>query len=43
MPKRIPHIEFEVITGKQEVEEYLEMQKRLGRLYLKQFLRILSD
>ena len=42
MPKRIPHIESEVITGKQQAEEYLEMQQRLGRFYLKQFLRILN-
>ena len=43
MPKRNPHIESEVITGKQQAEEYLEMQKRLGRFYLKQFLRILNS
>ncbi len=43
MPRRIPHTETEVITGKETTEEYLEMQKRIGRFYLKRFLRILAD
>jgi len=34
MPKRIPHTDFEVLTGKNTAEEYLEMQKRLGKFDL---------
>jgi ubiquinone/menaquinone biosynthesis C-methylase UbiE len=43
MPKRIPHSESEVITGEQAVREYSEMQSRLGRFYLKQFLSLLKS
>jgi ubiquinone/menaquinone biosynthesis C-methylase UbiE len=43
MPKRISHTESEVITGKQTAEEYLAMQQRLGKFYLKKFLEILDD
>ncbi len=43
MPRRILHTDLEVITGEQTTEEYLEMQKRIGKLYLKRFLRLLAD
>ena len=43
MAKRIPHTDLEVITGEQSVEEYLAMQKKLGRFYLGRFLRILAS
>jgi ubiquinone/menaquinone biosynthesis C-methylase UbiE len=43
MPNRIPHSDLEVITGQQTTEDYLEMQKRLGRFYLGGFLRILAQ
>jgi ubiquinone/menaquinone biosynthesis C-methylase UbiE len=43
MLRRIPHAELEVITGKQTAEEYLAMQRRLGKFYLKKFLEILRD
>jgi predicted O-methyltransferase YrrM len=39
MPKRIPPTDFEVLTGKNTAEEYLAMQKRLGKFYLKGFLK----
>lgn len=41
MPKRIPHSDLEVITGQQTSEDYLEMQKRLGKFYLRGFLNLL--
>lgn len=37
MPKRIPHTDMEVITGAQKTQDYLKMQKRLGRFYFKDF------
>jgi methylase of polypeptide subunit release factors len=43
MPKRIPHADLEVITGQQTVEDYLEMQKRLGKFYLRGFLKLLTQ
>ncbi len=42
MPRRIPHTELEIITGQLRTEDYLEMQKKLGRFYLKGFLRLLA-
>jgi ubiquinone/menaquinone biosynthesis C-methylase UbiE len=41
MPKRVPHTDFEVITGTETAEYYLDMQRRLGRFYLKGFRKIL--
>ena len=41
MPQRVPHSDLEVITGQQTTEEYLEMQKRLGKFYLRGFLNLL--
>ena len=43
MPKRIPHSDLEVITGQQTSEDYLEMQKRLGKFYLGGFLKLLAQ
>jgi len=43
MPRRILHTDLEVIAGEQTTEEYLEMQKRIGRFYLKRFLGLLAD
>jgi SAM-dependent methyltransferase len=43
MPRRILHTDLEVIAGEQTTEDYLKMQKRLGRFYLKRFLRLLAD
>lgn len=43
MLRRIPHTAMEVITGKQTAEEYLAMQQKLGKFYLKGFLAILED
>ena len=37
MPKRIPHKELEVITGEKKTEDYLKMQKMMGRFYFKDF------
>ncbi len=42
MPKRIPHTDLEVLTGTETAEEYLEMQRRLGRFYLNGFRKILA-
>jgi len=42
MPKRIPHTDLEIITGEQTTDQYLEMQKRMGRFYLSKFLSVLS-
>jgi SAM-dependent methyltransferase len=42
MPKRIPHTDLEVLTGTETAEDYLAMQRRLGRFYLKAFLKILT-
>lgn len=42
MPRRIPHTDFEVITGEGAVHDYLKMQRKLGRFYLKNFLRIVA-
>lgn len=43
MPRRILHTDLEVITGEKTTEDYLKMQKRIGRFYLKRFLRLLAD
>lgn len=43
MPKRIPHTDLEIITGKQTTDQYLEMQKRMGRFYLSKFLKVLEN
>ena len=43
MPKGTPHTDLEVIIGEQTAEEYLEMQKKLGKFYLGRFLRILAS
>lgn len=37
MPKRIPHTDMEVITGTKTTQDYLEMQKKLGKFYFKNF------
>ncbi len=42
MPKRIPHTDLEVLAGAETAEYYLAMQRRLGRFYLKSFLKILA-
>lgn len=42
MPKRIPHTDLEVLNGTETAEDYLAMQRRLGRFYLKAFLKILA-
>jgi ubiquinone/menaquinone biosynthesis C-methylase UbiE len=42
MPKRIPHSDLEIITGQETTQDYLEMQKKLGRFYLRGFLRMLA-
>lgn len=42
MPKRIPHTEMEIITGAQRACDYLAMQQRLGKYYLK-FLDMLGN
>ena len=42
MPKRIPHSDLEIITGQQTTQDYLEMQKKLGRFYLSGFLKLLA-
>jgi len=39
MPKRIPHVYSEAITGVKETTNYLAMQKKLGRFYLKGFIK----
>lgn len=43
MPKRIPHTDSEIITGTKTSQDYLKMQKKLGRFYLKNFLKIFSQ
>ncbi len=43
MPRRIIHTDLEVITGEQTTEDYLKMQKRIGRFYLRRFLRLLAE
>lgn len=35
--KRIPHTDFEVITGTKATQDYLAMQKKLGKFYFKGF------
>ena len=42
MPKRIPQ-KSEEIPGMRTSREYLEMQKRIGRFYFKNFLSILES
>jgi ubiquinone/menaquinone biosynthesis C-methylase UbiE len=42
MPKRIPHTDLEVLTGTETAEDYLAMQRRLGRFYLNRFRKILG-
>jgi SAM-dependent methyltransferase len=42
MPKRIPHTDLEVLTGTETAEDYLAMQRRLGRFYLNRFRKILA-
>ena len=37
MPKRIPHTDFEVITGEKKTKDYLKMQKAMGKFYFKDF------
>lgn len=37
MPKRIPHTDMEVIRGAKTTQDYLGMQKKLGRFYFKDF------
>jgi ubiquinone/menaquinone biosynthesis C-methylase UbiE len=37
MPRRIPHTDMEVIAGTQTTQNYLKMQKILGRFYFKDF------
>ena len=37
MPIRIPHTDFEVITGTKTTRDYLAMQKKLGKFYFKGF------
>lgn len=39
MLKRIPHKEFEVIRGESKTRDYLNMQKKMCRFYLKNFIR----
>ncbi|UCD83368.1 MAG: class I SAM-dependent methyltransferase [Deltaproteobacteria bacterium] len=43
MPRRVLHTDLEVITGEQTTEDYLKMQKRIGRFYLKGFLRLIAE
>lgn len=43
MFKRVAHTDLQVIQGKQTAEEYLAMQEKLGKFYLKKFLAILDD
>ncbi len=42
MTQRIPHTDCEVITGEGVARDYLKMQQKLGRFYLKHFLRIVT-
>jgi len=42
MPKRVPHTDLEVLTGTETAEDYLAMQRQLGRFYLNGFLKILA-
>ena len=39
MPKRIPHTDLEVITGSKTTQDYLKMQKKLGKFYFKDFFK----
>jgi predicted O-methyltransferase YrrM len=43
MPKRVPHTDLEIITGEQTTDQYLEMQKGMGRFYLSKFSSILEN
>lgn len=43
MAKRISHTDSKVITGNEKAKDYLRMQKKLGRFYLKNFMNILLD
>jgi ubiquinone/menaquinone biosynthesis C-methylase UbiE len=43
MFKRTPHTDLAIITGNYSAQNYLEMQKKMARFYLKGFLRILED
>jgi len=36
-PKRIPHSDFEVISGDKKTKDYLKMQKIMGRFYFNDF------
>ena len=38
MPKRIPHSDNKVISGEKTTRNYLEMQKKFGKFYFKDFL-----
>lgn len=40
--KRVPHGELEVLSGEKTAEEYLRMQRTMGRFYLKGFLATLA-
>ena len=42
-PKRIPHTDFEVITGTKTTQNYLSMQKKLGKFYFKGFFAKLDQ
>jgi ubiquinone/menaquinone biosynthesis C-methylase UbiE len=42
MPKRIPHTDLGVLTGTDTAEYYLEMQRRIGRFYLRRFRKMLA-
>jgi len=39
MLKRIPHTDLEIIAGQETTREYLKMQERMGRFYLKGFIK----
>jgi ubiquinone/menaquinone biosynthesis C-methylase UbiE len=39
MLKRIPHSDLQVITGENKTKNYLEMQKKMGRFYFKDFFK----
>jgi hypothetical protein len=38
MLKRIPHSDLVIIEGEKRTEDYLKMQKSMGRFYLNDFL-----
>jgi SAM-dependent methyltransferase len=42
VPKRVPHTDLEVLTGTETAEDYLAMQRRLGRFYLNGFRKALA-